>query len=161
MTSIYNSPLINAHVTFSEPLEITNEASLSFDSLHNKYTILYFYPKDNTPGCTTESNDFKAHYETLKSLGAEVFGVSRDSIRSHNNFREKYDLPFELISDKSEALCQYFDVIQEKTMYGKTALGVERSTFIINQEGVLLQEWRKVKVKEHVDAVLSYLQALQ
>ena len=124
------------------------------------WLVLYFYPKDSTPGCTTEGQGFRDQYAAFKAANTEVFGVSRDSVKSHENFKGKQAFPFELISDKDEAVCQLFDVIKLKKLYGKEYLGVDRSTFLIDKEGVLRQEWRGVKVPGHVDAVLAAAQAL-
>jgi peroxiredoxin Q/BCP len=122
--------------------------------------VLYFYPKDNTPGCTTEGEDFRDNHRKLRARKTRVFGVSRDSLTSHENFRKKHGFPFELISDPDEKLCKLFDVIKEKNMYGRKVLGIERSTFLIDENGVLAREWRKVKVKGHVDEVLEAIKAL-
>ena len=122
--------------------------------------VLYFYPKDNTPGCTNESIAFGEHYKAFRKAGAEILGVSRDSLKSHENFKAKYGFPFELASDPDETLCRIFDVIKEKNMYGKKVLGVERSTFLIDEKGVLRQEWRKVKVAGHAEEVLAAVKAL-
>ena len=121
---------------------------------------MFFYPKDNTSGCTQEGIDFSENYNKFKKLNAEIFGISRDSLKSHNNFKEKYDFKFDLISDTEENICNYFGVIKEKSMYGKKYMGVERSTFVIDKYGVLIKEWRKVKVKDHVDEVLEYIKGL-
>jgi peroxiredoxin Q/BCP len=120
-------------------------------------TVLYFYPKDNTPGCTTESLAFRDLHEQFTAAGAEVYGISRDSLRSHEGFKAKLDLPFELISDPEEAMCQAFDVMKQKKMYGKEVRGVERSTFVIDAQGRLVKEWRGVKVPGHVDEVLEFV----
>ena len=112
-----------------------------------KTVILYFYPKDNTPGCTTEACDFRDNSANFKDKNAIIIGVSRDSIKTHSNFINKFQLPFLLLSDKEEELCKLYDVIKEKKLYGKTYMGIERSTFIINPEGILTHEFRKVKVK--------------
>ncbi|HHC74096.1 MAG TPA: peroxiredoxin, partial [Thiothrix sp.] len=130
------------------------------DFYNKKNVILYFYPRDNTPGCTTESIDFSTHYADFLASDTVIFGVSRDSLKSHENFKKKYDFPFELISDPDEVVCRLFDVIKLKKMYGKEHLGIERSTFLINKSGVLVQAWRKVKVPEHVQTVLEAAQAL-
>ncbi|TAL65241.1 MAG: peroxiredoxin [Legionella sp.] len=122
-----------------------------------KTVILYFYPKDATPGCTTEGQDFRDAYPRFQALNAVIFGISRDSIKSHENFKAKQQFPFELISDQDETLCQLFNVIKMKNMYGKQVLGIERSTFIINGKGILTREWRKVSVKGHVEEVLLAL----
>jgi thioredoxin-dependent peroxiredoxin len=117
--------------------------------------VLYFYPKDDTPGCTLEGKDFRDQHAQFKRRKIRILGVSRDSLASHAKFRSKYELPFELISDTDEALCRLFDVIKDKNMYGKKVKGVERSTFLVDAEGVLRQEWRKVKVDGHVAEVLA------
>jgi peroxiredoxin Q/BCP len=117
--------------------------------------VLYFYPKDDTPGCTTEGQDFRDHYDKFKRRKVKVFGISRDTLASHEKFKAKYSFPFDLISDPDETLCRAFDVIKEKNMYGKKVLGVERSTFLVDGRGVLRGEWRKVKVKGHVEEVLA------
>jgi peroxiredoxin Q/BCP len=121
--------------------------------------VLYFYPKDNTPGCTNESIAFSEHYKAFRKAGAEIVGVSRDSVKSHESFKAKFGFPFELISDPEEVLCGIFDVIKEKNMYGKKVLGVERSTVLIDAKGVLRQEWRKVKVAGHAEEVLEAVKA--
>ncbi|MEZ5463844.1 MAG: peroxiredoxin [Lysobacteraceae bacterium] len=126
-----------------------------------QWLVLYFYPKDHTPGCTTEGLDFNRLLPKFKRLGATVVGVSRDSVKTHQNFCEKQGFKFDLISDADEALCKAFDVIKEKNMYGRKVLGIERSTFLIDPEGRIAQEWRKVKVKEHADAVLAALKDAQ
>jgi peroxiredoxin Q/BCP len=122
-----------------------------------KYTVLYFYPKDNTPGCTTENMAFRDLHEQFKAAGVEIYGVSRDSLRSHEGFKAKLGLPFELISDPDEAVCQAFGVMKQKKMYGKEVRGVERSTFVIDAQGRLVKEWRGVKVPGHVDEVLEFV----
>ena len=122
--------------------------------------VLYFYPKDNTPGCTTEGMDFAESHARFKRAGAVIFGVSRDSLKSHEGFKSKMGFPFELISDPDEALCQQFGVIKMKNMYGKQVRGIERSTFVIDGSGVLRREWRGVKVPNHVADVLAFVQSL-
>ena len=119
--------------------------------------VLYFYPKDNTPGCTTQSMDFRDQHEAFLSAGAMIVGVSRDSMKSHENFKKKYELPFALISDPSEALCTQFGVMKNKMMYGKPVRGIERSTFVISQQGKLLKAWRGVKIPGHVTEVLEFV----
>ena len=119
--------------------------------------ILFFYPKDNTPGCTQEGIDFSEHIKKFKNKNSQVFGISRDSLKSHNNFKEKFKFKFDLISDQDEKICNMFDVIKEKNMYGKKYMGVERSTFVINKKGILIKEWRKVKVKGHALEVLDFI----
>ena len=119
--------------------------------------VVYFYPRDNTPGCTSEGEDFRDNYKLFKKMKTEIFGVSKDSLKSHEGFKEKFKFPFELISDPDEKVCRIFDVIKEKSMYGKKYMGIERSTFLIDSNGKLIEEWRKVKVKGHVEEVLSAL----
>lgn len=133
----------------------TNETTVSSSDLLGKNYIIYFYPKDNTPGCTQEGEDFRDSYKDFKKIKIEIFGVSRESIKSHEGFKEKFNYPFELISDPDEKLCELFDVIKEKSMYGKKYMGIERSTFLVNKEGKLAEEWRKVKVPGHVTEVLE------
>jgi peroxiredoxin Q/BCP len=122
--------------------------------------VLYFYPKDNTPGCTDEGSDFAKNHAKFVQAGAVVAGVSRDSIRSHDGFKAKMKFPFDLISDPDEALCNVFGVIKMKTMYGRQVRGIERSTFVIDGAGRLVREWRGVKVPNHVDEVLSFVESL-
>lgn len=140
--------------------QATSGQSIDLASLAGKQVVLYFYPKDNTPGCTTEGQGFRDHHQAFLAANTLVFGVSRDSLKTHENFRAKQGFPFELISDKDEQLCQLFDVIKLKKLYGKEYLGVDRSTFLIDRDGVLRQEWRGVKVPGHVEAVLQAAQAL-
>ncbi len=139
----------------------TSERTIRSEALQGRNLVLYFYPKDNTPGCTTEGNDFAGHYEEFSRLDTEILGVSRDSLKAHENFRQKYGFPFDLISDPDEALCRLFDVIREKNMYGRKVMGVERSTFLIDRRGVLRREWRKVKVDGHVEEVLAAVRELE
>mgnify|MGYP006288302729 FL=1 len=141
-------------------LPITSDKTLCLDDLMGHFTIVYFYPKDSTPGCTLEGQDFRDHFDAFKSLGAEIYGVSRDSLKSHENFKCKQNFPFELIADQTETLCKMFDVIKLKNMYGKEVMGIERSTFIIDPEGKIAAEWRKVSVKGHVLEVLEKLKSL-
>ena len=141
-------------------LPATGDQEISLKQLKGKNVVIYFYPKDSTPGCTTEGQDFRDNYKAFEKLNTEILGVSRDSIKSHENFKAKQSFPFELLSDKEETLCQLFDVIKEKNMYGKMVMGIERSTFLIDAKGVLRQEWRKVKVKGHVEEVLEAVKAL-
>jgi peroxiredoxin Q/BCP len=124
-----------------------------------RYTVLYFYPKDNTPGCTTESIAFRELHDAFTAAGTEIYGISRDSLRSHEGFKAKLGLPFELISDADEAVCQQFGVMKMKNMYGKQVRGVERSTFVIDAEGKLVKEWRGVKVANHADEVLEFVKS--
>ena len=129
----------------------------SLSEYKGKKIILYFYPRDNTPGCSTEACDFRDNNSIIEDMNAIVIGVSRDSLKSHDKFIEKFNLPFLLLSDEDETLCNLFGVIKEKNMYGKKVMGIERSTFIINEEGVLVKEYRKVKVKGHIDTILEDL----
>ena len=122
--------------------------------------VLYFYPKDATPGCTTEGQQFRDLYPKFKDAGAEVFGISRDSLKSHENFKVKQSFPFDLLSDPDELACTLFGVIKMKNMYGKQVRGIERSTFVIDGKGVLRQEWRGVKVPNHAQAVLDFIQSI-
>ena len=138
----------------------TSEKTVSLSQLKGKQVVIYFYPKDSTPGCTTEGQGFRDHYAEFQAANTEVFGVSRDSLKSHENFKAKQCFPFELLSDKDEALCQLFDVIKLKKLYGKEYLGVDRSTFLIDKDGVLRHQWRGVKVPGHVEAVLEQAKAL-
>ncbi|MGK9065076.1 peroxiredoxin [Stutzerimonas chloritidismutans] len=140
--------------------QATSETQVTRESLNGKQTVLYFYPKDNTPGCTTQGQGFRDLHDAFLAANTQVFGVSRDSLKTHENFKAKQAFPFELISDKDEALCQLFDVIKLKKLYGKEYLGVDRSTFLIDETGVLRQAWRGVKVPGHVEAVLQAAQAL-
>ena len=140
--------------------QATNETTVTLSGLAGKNVVIYFYPKDNTPGCTTEGQDFRDHSADFEAANTVIFGVSRDSLRVHTNFKAKHQFPFELISDPEEELCKLFDVIKLKKNYGKEYMGIERSTFLIDKEGVLRKEWRKVKVKGHVDEVLEAVKAL-
>jgi thioredoxin-dependent peroxiredoxin len=138
----------------------TNETVINPENLQGKNTVIYFYPKDNTPGCTTEGQDFRDSISAFSDANTVILGVSRDSLRVHENFRKKHEFPFELISDPDETLCKLFDVIKLKKLYGKEYMGIERSTFLINSLGVLKKEWRKVKVKGHIEEVLKEAQSL-
>ena len=136
-------------------LPATGEQQIDLKSLRGKKVILYFYPKDSTPGCTTEGQDFAANYAKFKRHKSAILGISRDTIASHEKFRAKYKCPFDLVSDSDEKACKIFDVIKEKNMYGRKVMGIERSTFLIDEKGKLRHEWRKVKVKGHVNEVLE------
>jgi thioredoxin-dependent peroxiredoxin len=135
----------------------TSGQTFKLSNYRGQNLVLYFYPKDSTPGCTLEGQDFRDHSEHFKALSCVIFGISRDSLKSHENFKCKQAFPFELLADTDEKICQLFDVIKMKNMYGKQGRGIERSTFLINEQGLLLQEWRKVKVKGHVDELLRTL----
>jgi thioredoxin-dependent peroxiredoxin len=152
------APALNTRLdNFSAAM--TSGQTFELDGRPARYTVLYFYPKDNTPGCTTEAMAFRDHHDELTALGAAVFGISRDSLRSHENFKGKLGLPFELISDPDELVCNQFAVMKMKNMYGKKVRGVERSTFIIDADGKVVKEWRGVKVNDHVNEVLEYLKS--
>ncbi len=152
-------------ITLNSPLpdftaQATSGQTVTLSELAGKNVVIYFYPKDNTPGCTTEGQDFRDLYAEFQAADTEVFGVSRDSLRTHENFRAKQSFPFELISDPDESLCRLFDVIRQKQLYGKQYEGIERSTFLIDRTGVLRREWRKVKVPGHVAEVLQAVREL-
>ena len=138
----------------------TRIKTIQLKELRGKNVVIYFYPKDSTPGCTTEGRDFSALHAKFRRQNTVIFGVSRDSIASHEKFREKQGFAFDLISDPDEKLCKQFDVIQEKSLYGRKFMGVVRSTFLIDESGKLRQEWRKVKVKGHAEEVLDAVKAL-
>ena len=140
--------------------DCTSGLKLSNKDFTGKNLILYFYPKDSTPGCTTEGQDFRDKYESFKRHNTEILGVSRDSLKSHENFKSKQSLPFELLSDPDEKVCKAFDVIKLKSMYGREYLGVDRSTFLINKDKKIVKEWRGVKVKGHADEVLDAVKNL-
>ncbi len=139
---------------------MTSGRTFSLSDYRNKTVVLYFYPKDNTPGCTTEGINFRDLYPDFERANAVVFGISRDSLRSHESFKAKLALPFELISDPDETLCLLFDVMKIKSMYGKKVRGIERSTFVIDGNGKLVKEWRGLKVPGHVDDVLAFVQTM-
>jgi thioredoxin-dependent peroxiredoxin len=138
----------------------TSDKTIATKDLAGHAYVLYFYPRDNTPGCTTEGEGFRDQHAKFKRLGVEIFGISRDSLSSHERFKAKFGFPFELISDPDEKLCALFEVMKDKNMYGKKVRGIERSTFLVDAEGVLRQEWRKVKIDGHVDEVLAAAKAL-
>ena len=139
---------------------ITNDLIIKFSDYKGQNIVIYFYPKDNTPGCTKEGEDFRDYFADFKKNNTIIIGVSRDSVASHDKFTCKYNFPFKLISDEDEKVCKLFDVIKEKNMYGRKYMGIERSTFLINHEGTLVNEWRKVRVKGHVEKVLEALNEL-
>lgn len=141
-------------------LPATSNQQITLNELRGKNIVLYFYPKDNTPGCTTEGQNFGHHHQNFSDNNCLIFGISRDTLNSHEKFKCSQSLPFELISDTDETLCRLFDVIKQKNMYGKQVEGIERSTFLIDINGVIRQIWRKVKVEGHVDEVLSAVKAL-
>ena len=141
-------------------LPATSGLEFSLAAQRGKTVVLYFYPKDSTPGCTTESKDFRDLHEDFLAAGAVIFGISRDGLKSHENFRTKQALPFELISDKDETACELYGVMKLKNMYGKQVRGIERSTFLIDAEGTIAREWRGVKVPGHAEEVLAAARAL-
>jgi peroxiredoxin Q/BCP len=142
---------------FTAPM--TGEQTFELNGRPAKYTVVYFYPKDNTPGCTTEAMAFRDHYPEFQATNTAIFGISRDSLRSHESFKAKLGLPFELISDPEETVCKQFGVMKMKNMYGKQVRGVERSTFVFDADGRLVKEWRSVKVNDHVDEVLEFVKS--
>ncbi len=140
--------------------ECTSNKNLSEKDFLGKNLVIYFYPKDSTPGCTIEGQDFRDNYKVFKKLNTDILGVSRDSVKSHENFKAKQSFPFELLSDPDEKMCKSFDVIKMKSMYGKEYLGIDRSTFLISSDGIIMKEWRSVKVKGHVEEVLNEVKNL-
>jgi len=142
-------------------LAATGDQILQLSDFKGKNIVLYFYPKDSTPGCTLEGQDFRDNKRKFSARNTIILGVSRDSVKSHDNFKNKQSFTFELLSDPDERLCKQFDVIKEKNMYGKKHMGIERSTFLIDEKGILIHEWRKVKVKEHVEEVLEVIKNIK
>ena len=138
-------------------LQGTNDLNFELNNFSGKKLVIYFYPKDSTPGCTNEGIDFSTKLPEFNARNCEVFGISRDSLKSHENFKKKYNFDFELLSDPDETACNIFDVIKMKNMYGKQVRGIERSTFVIDEDGQIIKEWRGVKVNGHVDEVLEFL----
>jgi peroxiredoxin Q/BCP len=141
--------------------DIENGEKLTLSDYKGKWVVLYFYPKDNTSGCTKEACEFKDNMERITSMGAEVIGVSKDSVKSHNNFINKFELNFHLVADPEKEVCELYDIMGEKKMYGKTYMGIIRSTYIIDPEGTIREVYSKVKVAGHVDAVIEKLEELQ
>jgi peroxiredoxin Q/BCP len=141
-------------------LPSTGGGTFRLSDQRGKTLVVYFYPKDNTPGCTAEGADFRDRYDAFRKAGAEVVGVSRDSLKSHESFKAKMKFPFELLSDADEKLCAQFGVIRMKNMYGKKVRGIERSTFVLDKDGVIAREWRGVKVPGHAEEVLNFVKAL-
>jgi len=138
----------------------TSDLEVSIPDTQGRHIVLYFYPKDSTSGCTTEGQDFRDNHQAFIDANTVIYGVSRDSLKSHENFKAKQNFPFELISDPEETLCNVFGVIQEKMNYGKKYMGIVRSTFLINADGDIIKTWDKVRVKGHVDEVLEAVQSL-
>ncbi len=141
-------------------LPATGDKTIRLSELKGKNVVIYFYPKDSTPGCTLEGQDFRDNIEAFSEHNTVILGVSRDNIKSHEKFKSKQSFPFDLLSDEAEELCSLFDVIKEKNMYGKKVMGIERSTFLLDETGKLRNEWRKVKVKGHVEQVLDAVKSL-
>ena len=140
--------------------ECTSNMRLSNKDFIGKNLILYFYPKDSTPGCNSEGQDFRDRYKLFKNLNTEIIGISRESIKSHENFKLKQSFPFELLSDPEEKVCKAFDVMKLKSMYGREYIGIDRSTFLINKNGKVIKEWRSVKINGHVQEVLDAVKEL-
>lgn len=159
-TNVADSPSALNKIVPEFSAAMTGGQTFKMSDYKGKNVVLYFYPKDNTPGCTTEGLHFRDLYPQFQQANTAIFGISRDSIRSHEGFKAKLELPFELVSDPDEAVCLLFDVMKMKNMYGKQARGVERSTFVIDGEGRMVKEWRGVKVPGHVDDVLEFVKAL-
>jgi len=149
------TPTEGSLVTHFSALATSNTTFTLADHAGKANVVLYFYPKDNTPGCTTEGQDFRDRYTEFQQLDTEIYGISRDTLRKHENFKKKQNFPFELIADEDEALCTLFNVIKQKQLYGKMYMGIERSTFLINKQGILSKEWRNVKIKGHSDEVFE------
>lgn len=141
-------------------LPATGNQTFTLSGNRGKHLVIYFYPKDNTPGCSTEARQFRDLYAKFKSANCEVVGISRDSIKSHENFKEKFTLPFELLCDAEENACNMFGVIKQKNMYGKQVRGIERSTFVFDKDGILRREWRSLKADGHAEEVLDFVTTL-
>ncbi len=141
-------------------LPATGGADFTLYPIRSKSLVIYFYPKDNTPGCTTEAQQFRDLYPQFLKAGSEILGISRDSIKSHENFKAKFTLPFALLSDADERVCQLFGVMKQKVMYGKQVRGIERSTFVLDQKGAIRKEWRGLKADGHAQEVLDFVQTL-
>ena len=135
----------------------TSDLQFSLSDYKGRFLVIYFYPKDATPGCATQGVDFRDAYKKFQALDTEIFGISRDTLKSHENFKAKFTFPFELLSDEEEKACELFGVIKMKNMYGKQVRGIERSTFVIDPDGKLIQAWRGVKVEGHVKEVLQFI----
>ena len=148
------------HVVSDFVLPSTGDKEFSLAANVGKNVVIYFYPKDDTPGCTTEGQDFRDHWQAFTEKNCVIVGVSRDSITSHGDFKGKMQFPFDLLSDEDEEICKLFDVIKMKNVYGKQVLGIERSTFVIDAQGILRKEWRGVKVPGHVQEVLDFVSTL-
>lgn len=154
-----HTPMLNQSIPDFQ-LPATSGKTFQLSAYAGKNVIIYFYPKDSTPGCTTQGIQFRDAYAQFQALNTEIFGISRDSLKSHENFKAKFAFPFELLSDAEELACSIFGVIRMKNMYGKQVRGIERSTFVIDQNGNLIKEWRGVKADGHAAEVLSFIQTL-
>ena len=159
-SSIYMTPALNKALPEFEA-QATGGVKFTPQAYLGQTVVLYFYPKDNTPGCTTEAMQFRDRHKDFTKAGAVLFGVSRDNMASHEKFKQNLELPFELIADTEEKLCHMFGVVKNKIMYGKKVKGIERSTFLIDPSGTLIEEWRGIKVAGHVDEVLKSVKALK
>lgn len=151
---------MNKQIVNDFSLPCTGDATFRLSAAKDKFLVLYFYPKDNTPGCTTESLQFRDLYPEFRKLGGGIYGISRDSLKSHENFKTKHGFPFDLLADTEETACTQFQVIKMKNMYGKQVRGIERSTFVIDRERVIRREWRGVKVPGHVQEVFDFVKTL-
>ena len=151
---------MNKQIVKDFSLPCTGEATFQLSAVKDQWLVLYFYPKDNTPGCTTESLQFRDLYAEFRKLGCGIYGISRDSLKSHENFKAKHGFPFDLLADTEETACSQFRVIKMKNMYGKQVRGIERSTFVIDRERVIRREWRGVKVPGHVQEVFDFVKTL-
>lgn len=160
MPSCLNNSLMQINSTVDFSLPATGGQTFNLSAARGKHLVIYFYPKDNTPGCTTEAQQFRDLYAQFKKINCEVVGVSRDSIRSHENFKAKLSLPFALLSDADETVCNLFGVMKQKNMYGKQVRGIERSTFIFDKKGTLRHEWRGLKSDGHAQEVLDFVSTL-
>ena len=141
-------------------LPATGGVDFTLYPIRSKSLVIYFYPKDSTPGCTTEAQQFRDLYDEFKEAGSEIVGISRDSIKSHEGFKTKFTLPFALLSDEEEKVCNLFGVLKKKLMYGKTVHGIERSTFVLDNKGIIRKEWRGLKADGHADEVLDFVQTI-
>jgi peroxiredoxin Q/BCP len=158
--TVVNSPFALNEVVPDFSAAMTGNKMFKLSDYKGRNLVLYFYPKDNTPGCTTEGLQFRDLYPQFQEANAEIFGISRDSIASHEGFKAKLDMPFDLISDPDETVCNLFNVMKMKNMYGKQTRGVDRCTFVIDDSGKLVKEWRGVKVPGHVHEVLEFMKAI-
>lgn len=159
MTNMLNQTTLNQAVPEFE-LPATSGVTFKLSNYQSKTLVIYFYPKDNTPGCTTQGMQLRDSYPEFQATNAEIFGISRDSLKSHENFKSKFSFPFELLADTEELACSIFGVMKMKNMYGKQVRGIERSTFVIDKNGILVREWRGVKVDGHAQEVLNFTKTL-